>query len=309
VKNKVASAAVSENLGMAAAAPKATLAASADCATCGRPGLAPGATAGFASVYQPVCAVGQLTAQIPSIAVDKELAQLTAGEHQGDQIKVELLQRVLSDQGNAYLGWYLSWVFTSGGTDAFTVVPRSDADVARLAEVLSAGPEEVVHVIVGKAVPIPADSPSALSGLPAVQADQVLAFTLREFAEAMPYGEESDRAAPETGRHEFEDLVSEVFLRLTKGAALPGFADVDRGRAYIAYKYSAFYHAVGRARREGKVLTGVYARHSHSSGRQVVSVGFDVRDRQSDLHERFECRVDVTQPLIFLADGLRLVYE
>jgi hypothetical protein len=272
------------------------------------------ATKGFTGWGQPVCAVGQLSAQTATIGAEKELAQLTAGEHQGDQIEVDLLREVLSRPENAYLGWYLSWVFTSGGVDAFTVVPRNDADVTRLAEMLSpVESEDLVHIIVGKTVPSPVDSPSAVSALPSVQADQLLAFTLAEFAAAMPDGAADGENAPararKTGRDDFETLVRRVFLRLTNGAALPGFADEERGRGYVAHKYSGFFQAVAQAHRDGKALMGVHARHVHSTDRRLVSVGFTVRNRQTDITERYECLVDVTEPLIFLAAGLRLVYD
>jgi hypothetical protein len=237
-----------------------------------------------------------------SIGADKQLAQLTGGAHQGDRVEVGLLREVLGRRDNAYMGSYLAWVVSSGGVDTFTVVPQDADEVARLAEVLSPREDgDVVHVIVGKTVPAPPESPSAAAGLPAVQTCQVMAFTLPEFAAAMPEGEDSG---------EFEDLVRRVFLRLTNGAAVPGFTDEQRAGAYVAVQYPAFYHAIRREQHQGKILAGVYARHSHSADRRLVSVGFGMRDPRADTTDGWECLVDVTEPCLhFLVTGLRPAYR
>jgi hypothetical protein len=291
------------------------LAAPGSCPTCGQPSppLDPQAT----SAGWPVFAMGQLTAHTASVGADKQLAQLTGGAHQGDQIDVGLLQQVLSRHENAYMGFHLAWVLSTAGVDTFTVVPRSDDHVARLAEVLSPPEDgEVVHVIVGKTIPAPPDSPSAAAGLPAVQACQVLAFTLQEFAAAMPEdqapSDDQEASGDDQGnRHaEFQTLVRRVFLRLTNGAALPGFTDEQRASAYVASQYPGFYHGIRHAQRDGKVLAGVYARHSHSTGRRVVSVGFTVRHPRADMTEGWHCLVDVEEPCLhFLVTGLRPTYE
>jgi hypothetical protein len=299
-----------------AAAANPAMGASVSCPTCGEPNPPPGAGAGATGGGQPVDAVGQLTAQIPTPGIQKGLAQLTAGAHQGDQVQVELLKQVLSNPENAYLGRYLCWVFASGGVDTFTVLPRGDADVARLAEVLSpAGPPEVVHVIVGRTVPRPIDSPCAVPGLPTVQADRLLAFTLQEFAAALPEdetsgGEKSPAAGSNAGRGEFEAIVPRIFLRLTRGAALPGLSDEDRGLAYFATEYAKGYQAVWQAQRDGKVLVGVDARHKHSADRRIVSVRLTFRHPRTDITERYQSLVDVTEPAFhFLITGLQPSYD
>jgi hypothetical protein len=261
-----------------------------------------------------VYAVGTLTVQTPSLGVEKELAQLTAGAHQGGQVEVELLQQVLRNPETAYIGWHLSWVFASEGVDTFTVLPRTETDLARLAEVLSpAGAEEVVHAVAGRTVPCPPDAACAASGLPTVQADQVLAFTLQEFAAALPEDEKSaDEKSPaargEADRAEFEAVVRGLFLRLTHGAGNRGFADEHRARNYLALRYPAGYHAVRQAQREGKVFVGVDVRHSHSADRRVVAVRLTVRNPRTDLTEHYQIQVDVTESFPFLITGLQPVY-
>lgn len=289
-------------------------AGSASCPTCGQPNPPPGARAASAGWGQPVYAVGTLTAQTPTIGVEKELAQLTAGAHQGDQVEVELLQQVLRNPETVYIGWHLSWVFASEGVDTLTVLPRTESDLGRLAEVLSpAEAEEVVHAVAGRTVPCPMDAPCAASGLPTVHADQVLAFTLQEFAAALPEDEKSaDEKSPaargKADRAEFEAVVRRLFRRLTRGAGNHGFADEHRARNYLALRYPAIYHAVRQAEGDGKVLVGVDARHSHSADRRVVAVRLTVRQPRTDLTEHYQCLVDVTEPFPFLIAGLQPVY-
>jgi hypothetical protein len=143
----------------------------------------------------------------------------------------------------------------------------------------------------------------------------VLAFTLQELAAGMPEdqparGEKSSTAGKTADRAEFESLVRNVFLRLTNGAALPGFTDEQRALAYVGSMYAPYYFAIRQAQREGKVLTRVYARHAHSPDRRVVSVGFTVRHPRTEIVEGAECLVDVTEPCLhFLVTGLRPRYD
>jgi hypothetical protein len=265
-----------------------------------------------------VYAVGHLRPQICSLAVDKAFAQLSGGAHQGDQVEVELLKQVLASPENMWLGHYLGWGFASAseGIEIFNVLPRHDADVARLAEVLSPDEtDEVVHVIAGKTVPIPFDSTCAASGLPTVQADRVLSFTLREFAAAMPEFEISNNkgsAATGSGadRAEFEAIVRRVFLRLTRGTGNRGFAPEHVACNYLAVEYPPIYHAVMQAQRHRKILVGVDARHIHSADRRRVAVGVTFRQQQTEITEKYQIMVDASEPPgPFLITGLQLVYD
>jgi hypothetical protein len=271
----------------------------AGCPTCGQsnPSLSTQANATGGGVY----AVGILRPQIATPGVAAAFTQLTGGAHQGDQVEVELLQSVLRNPENAYLGRRLCWIFASGGIDTFTVIPQNDTEVARLAEVLSpTEAEQVVHVIVGRTVPIPIDWPCAASGLLAVQADRVLAFTLKEFAAAMPIGGSSVGEQPSAGsegdRAEFEAVVREVFLRLTRRAGNRGFAPEDIACNHVAVEYPAFHQMVWQARRDGKILMAIDAQHSHSADRRVVAVRATFRDPRTHITERVQLLDDVTEP-------------
>jgi hypothetical protein len=293
-------------------------AGSVGCPTCGQPNPLPGARVSLAGSGQQVYATGTLNPQFCSLAAEKAFAQLTVGAHQGDQVEVQLLQQVLRNPENLWFGYYLGWVFANASEDVgiFNVLPRNDADVTRLAEILSpAEADKVVHVVAGKTVPTPPDSPCAASGLLSVQADRVLAFTLQEFAAAMPVDESSSTEKPSAAgrkadRAEFEDVVRKVFPRLTRGAGNRGFAPEHIACNYLAVEFAPVYRVVLQAQREGKVLVGVDARHVHSADRRIVAVRVTVRQQQTEILEGYQIMVDASElPGPFVVAGPRRIFD
>lgn len=272
----------------------------------------------------PVYAVGQLAPQFPSLGVEKEFAQLTRGAT-GRLVEAELLREVLSDPDNRFFGRHLCWVFTTQQVDAFVVLPREDADVTRLVELLPSGDsDDVVHVVVGRSVsPGALDSPCPESGLPMVVADQLLAFTLDEFAAALPDSDaetDSERAPSAPGiepaadggggsREQFQAVVRDVFHRLTRRADNYGISEEHRALNYVALRYPPLYHAVAQAFDNGKMLVGVHARHGHSSTRRLVSVVLTFRHRRTEITERYQCLVDVSEVFPFMVTRLQPVYD
>jgi hypothetical protein len=260
-----------------------------------------------------VYAVGRLTPQFSSLGVEKEFAQLVAGEYQGGPVGTGLLRNVLAKPDNRYLSRHLCWVFTTGQVEAFAVLPRDDAEAQRLIEVLpEEGSVDVVHVVAGRAAPDRPESPCAASGLPLVAAEQLWAFTLDEFAAALPGDDsmaDSSDAEAEQGRRQFEAIARDLFTRFTRSADNRGFAEEHRARNYCALRYPKLYQAVARGHREGKVLIGIEARHSHSGARRVVSVRLTFRHRHTDITERYHCLVDVTEVFPFLTAGLEPTYD
>jgi hypothetical protein len=252
------------------------------------------------------------------VEVDKAFAQLTAGAHQGDEVEVELLQQALADPQNAWLGRYLGWTFSSAsdGMDIFNILPGNDAEVTRLADMLSpANANEVIHVVVGKTIPTPADSPCAALGLPTVQADRVLAFTMQDFAARMPLEEAPERDKRPTtssrdNRDGFDAVVRQLFRRLTGRAGNRGFAPEDIACNFLACEFVPVHRAVWQAQRDDKLLVGVDAQHVHYADRRRVAVQVKVRQRQTQITETYQIMVDATKPPgPFVVSGPRLVYD
>ena len=213
-----------------------------------------------------VYAVGQLAPQFPSLGVEKEFAQLANRLGRGGLVEMELLRQVLEVPENRYLARHLCWVFTSQHVEAFTMLPRDETDLTQLVEMISPNnSEEIVHVVVGRSSPGPADSPCIAAGLPTVTPDQLLAFTVDEFTQAVPdVGATADQETageqelPATSRNEvgeqFQAVVREVFVRLTRRADNHGITDDHRAFNYVALRYPPIYHIVDQAYREGKRL-------------------------------------------------------
>jgi hypothetical protein len=181
-------------------------------------------------------------------------------------------------------------------------------------------PEEMVHVVLGRFHPILADLPCAAAGLPAVTADQLLTFTLSEFAQALPgadapavQGAADEQEPPAEDRDDDRGrshaLVREVFARLTRRADNYGITDDHRAFNYVALRYPAIYHAVAQAYREGKWLVSIDGRHRHSTHRRLVAVRLTFRHGRSEITERYQCLVDVTDEFPFLTSPLIRVYE
>jgi hypothetical protein len=204
---------------------------------------------GFSSWNGFVYAIGRLTTQFPTLGVEKEFTQLTEGVEQGGLIETALLRRTLDAPENRYLGRHLCWVFTTQHVDTFAVLPRDDTDIARLVEMISpAASENIIHVMVGRSTRAELDSPCAGLGLPAVVADQLLAFTLDEFAEALPGGDttsveeasggdQAELPERDQDRKQFQAVIRELFLRLTRRAENRGIADEHRALNYVALRY------------------------------------------------------------------------
>jgi hypothetical protein len=271
----------------------------------------------------PVYAVGRVTPQFPSIAVEKEFVQLTGQVGHG-MVETELLREVLRAPDNRYLARHLCWVFATQEVDTFALAPREEAELARLVDLLpDDAAEDVVHVVVGSSVlPGAIYEPCPTLGLPTVVADQLFGFTLDEFGDALQNAEAAESAASapaeassrKTGRaarprDQLQAVVRDVFSRLTRRAENRGVSDEHRALNYLALRYPPLYHAVAQAYDEGKLLVDIHARHRHSSDRRLVSVEVIFRHRRTEITDRLQCLVDVTEVFPFLVTKLQPTFE
>ena len=303
----------------------AVAAAPIGCQTCGQPmgAAAPQlAGTGVSGWSGFVYAVGRFAPQFPSLGVEKEFAQLAGEAAQVGLFEIPSLMRALEEPENRYLGRHVCWVFNTQDIDSFTVAPRDDADISRLVEIIpSSESREIINVVVGRSWPGPPgaiDSPCAVAGLPTVVADQLLGFTLDEFAAALSgTAPESSEEPPEedpssrdrNDNEVFRRMIRNVFVRLTRRADNFGIADEHRALNYVALRYPPIYHTAMKAYREHKTLMGIDARHTHSTSRRVVSVRLTFRQHPTDIIERYHCLVDVTDVFPFLASPLTIVYD
>jgi hypothetical protein len=278
-----------------------------NCPPLQRPDVAP-SSAPVVPQFGFVYAVGRIATRFPTLGVEKEFIQLIGSAQTTALVEVDQLKAVLSEPNNRYLGRHLCWVFVTQHVDAFMIVARDATEITQLVDALApSNDENVIQAVVGAAADGSLAAPGCPGlGLPAVAAEQLLSFTLDEFIDALPRddrdGEPVDDAAARA-------VVRDLFVRLTLRADNRGIADEHRALNYLALRYPPVYHMTTQALNEGKTLVGVDARHAHSSGRRLVAVRLVFRSRRTELVERYQCLVDVTDLFPFLVSPLSPTYD
>lgn len=260
-----------------------------------------------------VYAIGQLTPRFPDLGVEKEVAQAAGG---AGNVGNDELRALLVQPENEYLIRQMCWVFTVGGIDVFMLACRDGAEAARLVDALPAADEaeHTLQVVVGASVTADPRDPCGSNSLPTVRVDQMLTFTIDEFIEALitagggaEDGKDNPREADEPGARR---AAKDLFAQLTRRSHNWGVAAEDRARNYVALRYSHLYRLAADARRGGKTLVAIDVRpFAKPAGREVVSVQLLFRARRTDVAERYQCLVDVTDRFPFLAAPLTAVYD
>jgi len=281
-----------------------------NCAHCGQMQNT-GLTTSGAPLLPPVgfvYAVGHLTARFPTLGVEKEFTQLIEATPSTALVEIDQLKAVLQEPESRYLGRHLCWVFVTQHVDAFTIAPRDTLEVTQLVDALgAANHEDLIQAVVGAPTDASVAAPGCAGlGLPTVAAEQLLSFTLDEFVEALPReddagGQVEDSAARAVSR--------DLFNRLTQRTDNRGISDEHRALNYLALRYPPIYHMTISALSQGKSLVGVDARHAHNSGRRLVTVQLVFRSRRTDLTERYQCLVDITDLFPFLVRPLSPIYD
>ena len=253
-----------------------------------------------------VYSIGQLVPRFPDLGVEKEFAQAAGGVAANELVGTDQLRAVLSQQENAYLARMMCWVFVSGGVEVFTLKCADTAEATRLVQALPA-PEDTdrtVQAVVGVAGQADPQDPCVATGLPVVSVDHMLTFTVDEFVDALVADADDER------KDDARRAANDLFARLTRRSGSWGLTDEVRARNYAALRYSQLYHLVFKAQQEHKSLLGVEVRASASpGGRQLVAIRLVFRERRTDVVERYQCLIDVTDRFPFLAASLTAVYD
>lgn len=280
--------------------------ANGGCATCGsRAGEETFAETGY------VYAVGRLAPQFPDLGVEREFTQLGGGAGAGaGGLETNRLLEILREPATAYLARQLCWVFSAGGVDAFVVAPREDAQTKALVESLppAEAADQTIQVVIGKIGPPLPGLACAAAALPTVLVDQHLVFPMDAFIDALAAergsGERSAKA-DETFRTAARDL----FARLTRRSDNRGLADEHRAANYVGLRYPQLYRLAADAARDDRTLVEVHLRRAAGGTRRTVAIRLGFRARRTDVMERYQCLVDVTDRFPFLAAPLAPVYD
>jgi hypothetical protein len=268
----------------------------------GAPSSTPGPTQPTSASF--VYAIGRVEPRFPSLAVEKEFAQVTGRADTAGQTDREALRSVLEDRASRYLARQMCWVFTIEGLETYILVPRDPADFDLLIEAFRPYPDTGdVDVVIGVRGSIAA--PQVCGGLmvPIVAFDQLYSFDRDELIREIP--------RPKGHAEEkFRTTAEELFDRIGQVADNAGAIDEHRALNYLAVRYPAIYARAAEAHAAESALTGVEVRPSRLSGtRTIIDVIFSYTYRRTDVTEKYFARVDVTEEFPFLVTKLSPFYE
>lgn len=274
--------------------------AAQSCPTCG---TVPAAN-GPAAVPNYIYAIGRIEPRFPRPSVEKEFAQATGRAETAGLTDRQAIQKVLSQRQNRYLARQLCWVMTIEGLETYILVPRDPADLDLLVEALRPMPSPMdLDCAIGARGPIA--PPEMCNGLmvPIVAFDQVYSFDRDSLIKAIPRPEK-------TPAKEFSAAAEELFDRIMQMADNAGATDEQRALNYCAVRYPAIYAKAGECFAANASLTGLDVQLSRlSATRKIVDVIFSFTSRNTDVTEKFFCRVDVTEEFPFLVTKLSPYYD
>jgi hypothetical protein len=279
-----------------AAAIPAQQSAAGSCPTCAGP------SGGQPPAY--VYALGRIEPRFPSPGVEKEFAQVTGRSQTKGKTDHEAMRSVLSARENRYLARQLCWVLTLQGLETYLLIPRDSADFELLVQAVRATPRPTdLDAVIGLRGSIA--SPETCNGLmvPIVAFDQIYSFDRETLIKSIPRPE---RVAAK----EFQPAAEELFDRIMQMTDNAGATDEHRALNYLAVRYPGVYAKVAEQFAMDASLSGVEVRPSPlSSVRRIVDVLFAFTNRNTDVMEKFFCRVDVTEEFPFLVTKMSPYYD
>ena len=253
-----------------------------------------------------VYAIGRVEPRFPSLAIEKEFAQVTGQAGTTGLTDRESLQAVLSNRANRYLVRQLCWVFLVEGLETYLLSPRDPSDLELLIEAVRPRPDPGdLDVVIGVLGPL---APPEACGLvvPIVVFEQLYSFDRDTLLDAIPVPENISKAEQERFRATSSELLDRV-LQLSDNA---GAMEEHRALNYLAVRYPAIYAQTAAAHEANESLTAVDVRPSRLGGvRTILDVILSYTHRQTDVTEKYFVRVDVTEQFPFLVTKLSPFYD
>lgn len=258
-----------------------------------------------AGVVQPfVYALGRIEPRFPTLAVEKEFAQVAGRSDTAALTDRQMVQRLLSERQNRYLARQLCWTFMVEGIETFILQPRDPLDTDLLVDSLRSTPRaDDVDVVIGLLGPIaPPELCNALM-VPVVLVDQVYSFDVDSLIASIP-------RPRQIKQEQFQTAADELFHRIMQLADNAGVTDADRALNYLAVRYPAIYHLTTERFAQDATLSGVDVLPSRlSATRRIVDVIFSYTDRKTDVTDKSFVRVDVTEEFPFLVTKLSPYFD
>jgi hypothetical protein len=254
-----------------------------------------------------VYAIGRVEPRFPSLAVEKEFAQIASRDSTEGLTDRETLQKVVADRANRYLARQLCWVFLIENLENYVLIPNDPADYDLLVEAVRAEPRrDDLDVVIGTLGPLA--PPGACGGLdvPVVVFDQLYSFDRDSLVSSVPRPD----SIAQKGDARFRAAVGELADRIMQMTDNAGATDEHRALNYLAVRYPAIYAMAAEAHARNASPTGVDVRPSRISDvRTIVDVIFSQTHRETDVTEKSFVRVDVTEEFPFLVSKMAPFYE
>ncbi|QLL64617.1 hypothetical protein FKV68_24325 (plasmid) [Sinorhizobium mexicanum] len=245
-----------------------------------------------------------MEARFPKLSVEKEFAQVTSRAETAGKTDQQALHAVLSKPENRYLARQICWVLSIQGLETYILLPRDPVDISQLLGAIRPTPSpDDIDVVVGLRGPIA--PPEFCNGLmvPIVMFDQIYSFDREALIKSIPKPEKIDAK-------EFRPAAEELFDRIIQMTDNAGAMDEHRALNYLAVRYPTVYATAAAAFGRSSSLTAIDVRPSLlSSVRKIVEVIFCFTSRQTDVTEKFFCRVDVTEEFPFLVTKMSPYYD
>jgi hypothetical protein len=251
-----------------------------------------------------IYAIGTIEVRFPSLALEKEYAQLLGRGQASGLTDRQALQAVIAKPENRYLTRQLCWVMSIEGLETYILYPRDAADLTQLIEAVRPNPSgSDLDVVIGQKGPVA--PPSVCNGLtiPTVAFDQIYSFDREALIKSIP---KPDQISVE----EFAPAASELLDRILFMADNAGATDEHRALNYLTMRYPAVYATAAAAFGRNAALDGVTVNPSSLAGaRDIVEVIFSFRDRTTDVVEKSFTRVDVTEEFPFLVTKMSPYFD
>lgn len=198
----------------------------------------------------------------------------------------------------------LCWVMTIEGVETYILQPRDPVDFDLLLESIRADPSRNdIDIVIGIKGPIASREMCNGLMIPIVFFDQIYSFDIDSLIKSIPRPEQKSTK-------EFEAAAKEVFNRIMQIADNAGAKNEHRAMNYLAVRYPAIYSTASSAFEQNSSFTGIEVGQSRLSGlRNILSVIFIYKNRETDVTEKYFVRVDVTEEFPFLVTKLAPYFD
>ena len=255
-----------------------------------------------------VYALGQIDFRIPTLGLEKEIAQVIARSGEEGMSDRQAVKAVISADENRNLARGLCWVLLVEGLTTYILLPRDPLDYRLLAEAVREDPRrDDIDMVIGTRGELA--PPEMCNGLvvPVVAFDQIYSFDRDSLIESIPT---PDSVKSKDKKAQFRQTTGGLFDDIMTMADNAGATDEHRALNYLAVRYPRIYALMAEEQEQNSSPAGIEVRQSPLSGvRRILDVIFSFTHRQTNVTEKHFLRVDVTEEYPFLMTPLSPYYD